>query len=311
MRALLVVNRRATNTSERTRDVLVRALRSEVDVEVAYTARRNHATALARQAAGSGVGLVAVHAGDGTVNEVVNGLMSVGSTAAARPALAVVPGGSTNVFARALGLPREWAEAAGVLLEALRESRSRTIGLGRADDRYFTFCAGMGLDAAVVRRVEQARLRGRINTPSLYARAILDHVMRERDRRRPALTLETPSCRADGASEQLATVIVQNTSPWTYLGDRPINPNPDASFDQGLDVLAIRALRVPSVVRTFGQMLSQRGGPHGRQVRRWHDLAELTLRASRPVPCQVDGDYLGERQKVQLTAVPEALRVLC
>lgn len=316
MRALLVVNRRATTTSERRRDVLVRALRSAVDVEVAYTARRNHATALARQAASSGAGLVVVHAGDGTVNEVVNGLMASGSRADERPALAVVPGGSTNVFARALGLPRDWAEAAGVLLEALRDSRSRTIGLGRADDRYFTFCAGLGLDAAVIRRVEQARLRGRTNTPTLYARATLGHVMRERDRQRPVLTLEAPVGRADDAAEPFAavpfaTVIVQNTSPWTYLGDRPIDPNPGASFDLGLDVLAIRALRVPSVVRTFGQMLSQQDGPQGRRVRRWHDLAELTLRASRRVPFQVDGDYLGERQKVQLTAVPRALRVLC
>lgn len=309
MRALLVVNRRATTTSERRRDVLVRALRSAVDVEVAYTARRNHAIALARQAASSGAGLVVVHAGDGTVNEVVNGLMASGAGAGERPALAVVPGGSTNVFARALGLPRDWAEAAGVILEALRESRSRTIGLGRADDRYFTFSAGLGLDAAVIRRVEQARLRGRTNTPTLYARATLGHVMRERDR--PVLTLESPVDRADHAAEPFATVIVQNTSPWTYLGDRPIDPNPGASFDLGLDVLAIRALRVPSVVRIFGQMLSQQDGPHGRQVRRWHDLSELTLRASRPVPFQLDGDYLGERQKVLLTAVPRALRVLC
>lgn len=314
MRALLVVNRRATTTSERRRDVLVRALRSEVDVEVAYTARRNHAITLARQAASAGAGLVVVHAGDGTVNEVVNGLMAAGSAAADRPALAVVPGGSTNVFARALGLPRDWAEAAGVLLEALRESRSRTIGLGRADDRYFTFSAGLGLDAAVIRRVEQARLRGRTNTPTLYARATLGHVTRERDR--PMLTLDAPVGRASGAAEpftaeRFATVIVQNTSPWTYLGDRPIDPNPGASFDLGLDVLAIRALSVPSVVRIFGQMLSQQDGPHGRQVRRWHDLSELTLRTTRPVPFQVDGDYLGERQKVQLTAVPRALRVLC
>src|SRR5690606_17310666 len=104
MRALLVVNHQATTTSQRSRDVLIRALRSEVELDVAYTQGRRHATELAAQA-GDRVGLVVVHGGDGTVNEVVNGLMSTGTGADSRPALAVVPGGSTNVFARALGLP--------------------------------------------------------------------------------------------------------------------------------------------------------------------------------------------------------------
>src|SRR5205814_6081853 len=161
MRALLLVNPKATTTTERGRDVLVRALRSEVDLAVAYTRRRGHATALARDAARDGLDLVVTLGGDGTVNEAVNGLMAEGEYAEDRPALAVVPGGSTNVFARALGLPGDWAEGTGVILEALREGRTRTIGLGRADDRYFTFCAGVGLDAEVVHRVERARLRGR------------------------------------------------------------------------------------------------------------------------------------------------------
>jgi diacylglycerol kinase family enzyme len=313
MRALLVVNEQATTTSARSRDVLVRALRSAADLEVAYTRRRGHATALAARAVTS-VGLVVTHGGDGTVNEVVNGLMSAGTSAADRPALAVVPGGSTNVFARALGLPRDWAEATGAILEALRNGggdlRSRTIGLGRADERYFTFCAGLGLDAAVVRRVEQARLRGRTSTPGLYLRSTVRHLLTRRRRHAPGIAVEVATPDQPGA-EQLATVIVQNTAPWTYLGDRPIDPNPDASFELGLDVLALRALRVPGTARTFGQMLAGRSAPHGRQVVRWHDLAELTLRADTPQPFQVDGDYLGERDKVQLTAVPRALRVLC
>jgi diacylglycerol kinase family enzyme len=313
MRALLVVNHQATSTSERSRDVLIRALRTAVDLEVAYTRRRGHATMLAREAAG-GAGLVVVHGGDGTVNEVVNGLMSAGNRATDRPALAVVPGGSTNVFARALGVPRDWGEATGVILEALRERRDRTIGLGRADDRYFTFCAGLGLDAAVVRRVEQARLRGRRSTPRLYMQATVGQfALGAKGRHKPDIVMEIvePADAEPVRVEQLATVIVQNTAPWTYLGDRPIDPNPDASFDLGLDVLAMRALRVPSATRTFGQMLSSSRAPHGRQVVRWHDLGELTLRAATHQPFQVDGDYLGERVKVQLTAVSQALRVLC
>jgi diacylglycerol kinase family enzyme len=313
MRALLVVNHQATTTSARSRDVLIRALRSAVDLEVAYTRRRDHATALVTAAAE--IGLVVVHGGDGTVNEVINGLMATGPDAAGRPALAVVPGGSTNVFARALGLPRDWAEATGVILEALHERRGRTIGLGRADERYFAFCAGLGLDAAVVRRVEQARRRGRTSTPALYLRATVGQLASHRGRRTPDITLEVsapePLEPERARVERLATVIVQNTSPWTYLGDRPINPNPEASFERGLDVLALRGLGVPGVARTLGQLVARRSAPQGRQLVRWHDLRQLTLRASVPQPFQVDGDYLGERAKVELAAVPDALRVIC
>src|SRR4029450_8518722 len=119
MRALLVVNPKATTTSERSRDVLVRALRTEVDITVAYTRRRGHAAALAKDAATAGAEVVVTLGGDGTVNEVVNGLMDAGGKAGDRPALAVVPGGSTNVFARSIGMPKDWAEGAGVILEAI------------------------------------------------------------------------------------------------------------------------------------------------------------------------------------------------
>jgi diacylglycerol kinase family enzyme len=316
MRALLVVNPRATTTSERSRDVLVRALRSEVELTVEYTSRRGHAAALTRAAADSGVDVVVTLGGDGTVNEAVNGLMTAedvlsGQTAAPAyrlPALAVVPGGSTNVFARALGLPRDWIEGTGVILAGLRDGRHRVIGLGRADDRYFTFCAGMGLDAAVVRRVEQARLRGRTSTPALYVRSTIGQFFTGEDRKSPPLSVERPG---EPAETELGTVIIQNTAPWTYVGDRPINPNPEASFDRGLDVLALRHLHVGSTARTVMQIVSRKADPHGGQVLRLHDQAEFTVVASRPQPFQLDGDYLGERQKVHFVSVPEALRVIC
>jgi diacylglycerol kinase family enzyme len=316
MRALLVVNPKATTTTERTRDVLVRALRSQVDLTVEYTRRRGHAAALTRAAAESGVDVVVTLGGDGTVNEAVNGLMNAESALAGGtvapayrlPALAVVPGGSTNVFARALGLPRDWVEGTGAILAGMRDGRHRVIGLGRADDRYFTFCAGMGLDAAVVRRVEQARLRGRTSTPALYVRSMIGQFLTGEDRKSPPLSLERPG---EPAEMDLGTVIIQNTAPWTYVGDRPINPNPDASFDRGLDVLALRQLKVGSTARTVRQIASRRGDPHGRQVLRLHDQAEFTIVAERPQPFQLDGDYLGERQKVHVVSVPEALRVIC
>jgi diacylglycerol kinase family enzyme len=316
MRAILLVNPKATTTSERSRDVLVRALRSEVDLTVRYTRRRGHAVTLAREAARDGIDLVVTMGGDGTVNEVVNGLMTAEldgvdparPPAERLPALAAVPGGSTNVFARALGLPREWPEATSVILEGVREGRCRTIGLGLADDRYFTFCAGFGLDAAVVRRVERARRRGRASTAALYLRATASQYFLASDRQHPSIMLERPGELPEG---ELATVIIQNTAPWTFLGDREVNPNPDASFDLGLDVMAMRQLRVPSTARTVSQILSRRPDPHGRQVVRLHDLDEFTLFSARPQAFQLDGDYLGEREKVRFTSVTAALRVIC
>ncbi|WP_328343311.1 diacylglycerol/lipid kinase family protein [Micromonospora sp. NBC_00421] len=316
MRAVLVVNPKATTTSERSRDVLVRALRSQVDLSVRYTRRRGHATDLAREAAQEGVDLVVTLGGDGTVNEVVNGLMTAepptirtgGSPAERLPALATVPGGSTNVFARALGLPREWADGTSMILEGLRLGRSRTIGLGLADDRYFTFCAGFGLDAAVIHRVEQARRRGRVSSPSLYFRSTLSHYFLSSDRRHPAISLERPGEPAEG---ELGTVIIQNTAPWTYLGEREINPNPEASFDLGLDVMALRQLRVASTTRTVTQFLSRHPDPRGKQVLRLHDVDEFTLVSARPQAFQLDGDYLGERHKVRFSSVSGALRVIC
>jgi diacylglycerol kinase family enzyme len=315
MRALLVVNPKATTTSERSRDVLVRALRSQVDLTVEYTRRRGHAAALTRAAAESGVDVVVTLGGDGTVNEAVNGLMTADDVLSGRttapayrlPALAVVPGGSTNVFARALGLPRDWIEGTGVILAGLRDGRHRVIGLGRADDRYFTFCAGMGLDAAVVRRVEQARLRGRTSTPALYVRSMVGQFFSD-ERKNPPLSVERPG---EATESDLGTVIIQNTAPWTYVGDRAINPNPEASFDRGLDVLAMRHLYVGATVRTVTQLASRNADPHGRQVLRLHDQAEFTVVANRPQAFQLDGDYLGERQKVHFVSVPEALRVIC
>jgi diacylglycerol kinase family enzyme len=307
MRALLVVNPKATTTTERGRDVLVRAFGSEVDLRVEYTRRRGHAADLARRAIAEQMDVVVTLGGDGTVNEVVNGLLADGPGPKV-PALAVVPGGSTNVFARALGLPKDTVEGTGAILEALHYGRVRSVGLGRADGRYFTFCAGLGIDAEVIRNVERARLRGRVSTPMLYVRATVAQFFLETDRRTPLITLERPGAEPE---TQLATVIVQNTAPWTYLGDRPVNPNPHASFDSGLDLMALRELHVPGTARAVLQILSRKPNPHGRQVVALHDQEEFTLRAARPLAFQLDGDYLGERAKVTFTSVPNALRVYC
>src|SRR5690242_5456329 len=129
MRALVVVNPMATATSPKTRDVLVRALGSELKVDLAETEYRGHARQLGTRAVEDGADVVVVLGGDGTVNEVVNGLLEHGPGEHV-PALAVVPGGSTNVFSRALGRSRFPVDATAEILDSLRAGRTRSVSLG-------------------------------------------------------------------------------------------------------------------------------------------------------------------------------------
>jgi diacylglycerol kinase family enzyme len=305
-RGLLIVNPKATTTSPRTRDVLVHALGAELKLEVCETRGRGHAVDLARQAREDGVDVVVTLGGDGTVNEAVNGLLAHG-TAPDVPALAVVPGGSTNVFARAVGLPDDQIEATGQLLEGIREGRRRSLGLGTANDRWFTFTAGLGLDAEVVAAVERHRAEGRRATKRLYLRSAVERYFRGTDRRDPPLHLQH-----DGeALAEVFLVLVGNTSPWTYLGRMRVDPFPGASFDRGLDVLALQKLALPSTLWTAGQLLTPNGRPPwGGEATHLHDLTEFTVSSDRPVAFQVDGDYLGERDRIAFRAIPDALEVV-
>jgi len=325
VRALLIVNPHATSTTRLRRDVIVRALSSAVELEVVETRYRGHATSLAAAARSDGFGLVLTLGGDGTVNEAVNGILGPAATpdgaaaaghlaaggpsadAASLPALAALPAGNANVFTRNVGLSPDPVDAAGQILQAITTGRYRTIGLGLAGDRYFTFNAGLGIDAEVVRAVDGHRARGRTATPALYVRMILRQYYRVTDRRHPALTLERDGHPPIGP---LFLGIVSNTAPWTYLGSRPVYASPQAAFDSGLDVFALRSLRTISTVRTIYQMLSPARPPRGRSVLALHDQTELTLRSSRPLAFQVDGEYMGEHECVKFRSVPDALRVI-
>ncbi|HCA87156.1 MAG TPA: diacylglycerol kinase [Streptomyces sp.] len=321
MRALLVVNPAATTTSARTRDVLIHALASDLKLEVATTEYRGHARDLARRAAESGeTELVVALGGDGTVNEVVNGLLHHGPDPDALPRLAVVPGGSTNVFARALGLPNDAVEATGALLDALHNGSERTVGLGLAagtpgtgDEgvpaRWFTFCAGFGFDAGVVGRVEQHRERGRRSTHSLYIRQVMRQFLGDQHRTRGTITLDRPG---QEPVRELVLSIVCNTAPWTYLGNRPVYASPEASFDTALDVLGVTSLSTPAVARYATQLLtsSPERGPRGKHAVSLHDLTDFTLHSQARLPFQMDGDHLGLRSSVTFTGVRRALRVI-
>ena len=307
MRALLIANPKATSTSRRVRDLLVRTFTSDLDLELVETGYRGHATEQARQAATEGYDLVVTLGGDGTVNEAVNGLLADGPSPDL-PALAVLPSGSANVFARALGLPNDPLRATAQILDALRNDRQRTVGLGQAEGRYFTFSAGVGLDAEVVHAVEQARLSGFRARPQLYIRTALRQFFAVSDRRHPALTLEQPGHPPIGG---LFLAIVANTSPWTYLGPRPVLSSPRADFNSGLDLLATRKLSALHTISMIAQMMLPRTtGVHGRFAVNVHDATEITLRSTRPIAFQVDGDYLGTREAITFRSIPKALRIV-
>lgn len=301
--------------------MLIHALASEMKLEAVTTEYRGHARDLGRRAAESDdIDLVVALGGDGTVNEVVNGLLHNGPHPEGLPRLAVVPGGSTNVFARALGLPNDAVEATGAILDALRDRTERTVGLGLAagtpgtedegvPQRWFTFCAGFGFDAGVVGRVEQQRERGRRSTHALYIRQVLRQFLDEPHRRHGTITLEQPG--TDPVTD-LVLSIVCNTSPWTYLGNRPVYASPKASFDTALDVLGLSRLSTPAVARYATQLLtsSPERGPHGKHAVTLHDQTDFTLHSKVPLPFQMDGDHLGLRTSVTFTGVRRALRVI-
>ncbi|WP_103563839.1 diacylglycerol/lipid kinase family protein [Actinomadura rubteroloni] len=312
MRAMLIANPKATSTSRQARDTLVRAFAGDLDLVLAETAHRGHATELARDAARDGFDVVIALGGDGTVNETVNGLLTDGPDLKL-PALAVLPSGSANVFARALGLPGDPVGATRHVLAALRAGRHRTVGLGAASlpdgtERYFTFCAGVGLDAEVVREVERLRLAGAKADPSLYVRAAVRQFFAGTDRRRPALTVEAPGA---APISGVFLVFVSNTAPWTFLGPLPLNPSPRANFALGLDVFGTRSLSAGTVLSAFAKMLVARSRPMGgRHIVNVHDAEHVTLRATRPVAFELDGDYLGEHATITFRAVPKAVRIV-
>jgi diacylglycerol kinase family enzyme len=302
VRGLLIVNRHATSMTGTVTDLAVRSLAGLVELDVERTSYRGHARELA---AAARVDLIIVHGGDGSINEVVNGIMA---RADGRPLLAVIPGGGGNVLARALGLPVDAAAAIQRLRELIEAGRYRTIGLGLAADRYFTFSAGLGLDAEVVGEVDRLRAEGRRETAALFLRAMLNRYYRGTDRRRPALTLERDG---EPPVADLFEAIITNRSPWTYLRARPLLPVPNPDFNSGLDLLALRRLRLTTIFTMVGQMLYVRSRPpRGRDVLSVLGAETLAVRSARPIAFQADGEYLGETEAVKFQFVPRALRVV-
>ncbi|MGW8780841.1 diacylglycerol/lipid kinase family protein [Streptomyces sp. NPDC055796] len=304
MPALVVVNPHATGVDRARRDHLLNTLRGVTRTESVETTGRGHAVALARDAMrGREVDVVVALGGDGTVNEVANGLLADGVHDRI-PALGVVPGGATNVFARSLGLPRDFRAATDALRRHLHAAQYRTIGVGSVDERYFLFAAGVGPDAAIVADVEGQRARGHRSSLSRTAGTAARHLLVHSS---PGLRLERsgfPPCNG------LRWLVVANSDPWTYVGQRPLRATPQASFDTGLDLCARRTTNPLALIRSVVRMAGRtphRPCPGELLV---HDVDRFAVRSDRPVPLHVDGDPLGNRGYLRFASVSRALRVL-
>lgn len=299
MRARLIANPISSGVDRALVDRVAAELGRAADVEQALTEYAGHAVELAGL---PGADIVVALGGDGTANEVVNGLP-------AGAALGVLPGGATSVFSRQLGFPNDPVAAARLLAAAIEAGSLREVGLGELGGRLFTFSAGIGLDAEVTRRVGEERAA-------------------RRDGRRPSdrevLAAAAVALRADGWSlpERMSVtgpglplvrcsyLAVANQHPYTYLGPFPVRTTPRARFDSALDATAIGSLRTRDLWRlpVYGLIWGRHATGRDRRVTYLHNVAELSVLGDDAVPVQIDGEYLGAFERVSIRFVPSAVR---
>jgi diacylglycerol kinase family enzyme len=302
LKLLLLLNPSASSVTARARVVIRKALSADHEVATAETSRRGHALRLAQDAAAGDIDTVVVLGGDGTLNEAANGLAGTDTS------LGVLPGGSTNVFARTIGMADDPIEAAGQLLSALERNSCRRIGLGSVNGRYFLFHVGMGFDAAVVAQVERRAALKRYAGHPLFVYAAFTTWLRHYDRSRPRLAVHTH----DGALvDDGYLCLCFNSNPYTYLGARPLNVAPDADLERGLVAVTFRTLGAARLLALAASALGTGSWlRRHRKIDYRSDLPALTVRGYGPFPYQVDGDYLGETEHLELRHEPDSLTIV-
>lgn len=314
MRVMLITNPFATSTTQEGRDTLARALEERHQVDVVPTTHRGHAGELGVQAAEEGFDAVVVHGGDGSVNELVNGMLgaperedsSQRPDPSSLPAVGVVPGGNANVFARSLGVNRKSDAAVKQVLAGLDAGMRRRISLAHTLNRWFLFNAGMGMDAIVVRKVDEARNDGKPVTNLRYVSAALSSFF-SKDDPSPTFQVELP----DGQTVDGARFgFVSNTGPWTYLGPKAIRTNPGTDFDSGLGLFAATSLSALPNLGLGAQLLAGSDNPHAKHLYRDDDVEWLRFTADAPADIQMDGEYLGKYQSLDFACVPGVLDVI-
>jgi diacylglycerol kinase family enzyme len=302
-RMLVIVNPYATTMSDRLKHLVVYALQGRYDVHAVDTQSRGHAVDICREAAREGYDVVVAFGGDGTVNEAANGL------AGSRTALTCLPGGSNNVFCKILGIPNDIVDATEHLLLLPDRWAPRTVDLGRVNGRWFTFAAGMGLDASVVERVDRhPRLKTRFGAWYFTEAAVLTFLSRYVVRP-PNLSVEVAGERLEGVS-----VFLQNAEPYTYFKSRPVNLVEGAGLNSGdLAGVVLKRARPYDVPTVAFRALSgaARIAKH-RGVAAFAGVREAVVRSldERTIPLQVDGDHVADAREATFTVATNALHVV-
>jgi diacylglycerol kinase family enzyme len=308
-RMLIIVNPYATTVSDRLKNLVVYALQGRFEVETVSTEAQNHATEIGREVRDHGYDVVVAFGGDGTLNEVVNGL------AGTDVPVSVLPGGSTNVVCRTLGIPNDVVDATEHLLALVDDWQPRRIDLGKIDDRHFVFSCGAGIDATVVKRVDaHPRLKSAAG-PYYFTWAAVSAFYRSYLYNPVRLQVEV-----GGESAEGVTALAQNSDPFTYFASHPVRVCEDVAIDDGtlaLGVLKRAAQRdMPTLIsRLFSE---SRAAARHRQIEHFPGIAEASIRsgsmtkdgATRPFPVQVDGDYIGERTAIELKVDPGSLTII-
>ena len=299
-RVLLVVNPVARTVSKPTLAVIEKALSADFALEVAETKEQGHANELASQAVHDGIDLVVVFSGDGTINEAVNAL------AGTETALAVIPGGATNVLVRALGLPIDPIECTGMLIPKALDDEAFPLHLGRADGRYFAVNCGAGIDASAMRRLERQFPETKTKFDRAAFRAVSWELLVGYAGKQPDLAVSI-----DGADPVPSlSVMVGRTDPYTFYKEFGLRMTPDASLEKGLDVLSIRKLSRRHIPRIAWQVFGSARHVQGRDIEYTHDASHVLVTAAKPFPVQVDGDMHGEHQRLEVELAREALWVV-
>ncbi len=299
-RVLLVVNPVARTVSQPTLAVIEKALSADFRLEVAETKQKGHANELAEQAVHDGIDLVVVFSGDGTINEAVNAL------AGTDVALGVLPGGATNVLVRALGLPTDPVECTGLLIGKALDDEAFKLHLGRADGRYFAVNCGAGVDAAAMERLDKKFPDTKSKFDRAAFRAVAWELLVGYAGKRPDLHVQVD----DGDTIDALSVMVGRTDPYTYYRERGLRMTPDASLEKGLDVLSVRKLARRSVPRIAWQVFGSARHVHGRDIDYAHDATRVLVTSDEPFPVQVDGDHLGDHERLEVELAREALWVV-
>jgi diacylglycerol kinase family enzyme len=303
-RILLVWNPASTEVNAESVGSVLTQLAERLEVVAMHTLEAGDGRRLGRLAADEGFDAVFVLGGDGTANEVVNG-------AGDRLPIGVLPAGGTSVLPRVLGLPRDLDEAVVRLCDALDEGSERSISLGKLNDRCFTFAAGIGVDAEIVKRIDERGRGGDSADDSSrpgdlwFVREAIG-VLLEGDYAEPMIHVEVPG----KPDIHAATLFVANCSPWSFAGPVPLDVAPDASFEGGFDLVAVESIELRSAPGRLASLLGRKGKDEDDGVQRLHNLERATVRCDRPLPVQVDGELIGELDSFELSVVPDAARLL-